>query len=80
MITAPYTSISLCEDWQTSINLSKAGSEMTKDWYIDLFSNTLADRTNETTLTITIPIAIYSSLSDEELALATSKNWTVAYA
>lgn len=79
-VKAPYTSISLCEDWQTSINLSQAGSKMTKEWYIDLFSNKLADRTNETTLTITIPSAIYSSLSNEELALATSKNWTVAYA
>lgn len=67
----------MCDDWQASINIAKASANCTIDWFIDLFTNKLADMTGQDAPQINIPLAIFEALSPEQLAIARNKNWTV---
>ena len=85
--TTPSVNFTMCEDWQASINIAVAAKNHTKDWFIDLFRNKLYDHSITTdtgdggmivsTGEITIPLAIFNALTDDELAIAENKNWTV---
>lgn len=84
---SPPTNFVMCEDWQASINITFAAKNHTKDWFIDLFTDKLHDFSQKIdigdddfiieTREITIPLAIFNELTDEELAIAEDKNWTV---
>lgn len=83
----PTINFTMCNDWQASINIAVAAKNHTKDWFIDLFRNKLYDHsiTMDTgdggmivsAGEITIPLAIFNALTDDELAIAENKNWTV---
>ena len=74
---APSVNFIMCDDWQASINISVAAKNYTVDWFIDLFTNKLADMTGQDAPQINIPLAIFEALSPEQLAIAQNKNWTV---
>lgn len=84
---APSVNFTMCDDWQASINIAVAAKNHTKDWFIDLFRNKLYDHSITTDTgdggmivsagEITIPLAIFNALTDDELAIAENKNWTV---
>ncbi len=59
-----------------SLNLS-ACSKLTKASVLDLF-NKLADITGKNTQKITLNANVKALLTDDEIAIATNKNWTVA--
>lgn len=76
-ISAPKTNFTMCSDWQASINIAVAAKNRPIDWFIDLFTNKLADMTGQDAPQINIPLAIFEALSPEQLAIAQNKNWTV---
>lgn len=79
------TTLNLCEDWQTSINLAVAGTQQNADWYKDLLENKLA--TVSTSKYIKVPSAMFNTLnttpctvegfSGTWIQYATSKGWNV---
>jgi hypothetical protein len=78
------TSFSMAKDWQASINIAVAASNWNKEKFIDLFENYLfdlsgvgADGTLYTERELTIPKAIYDTLTDDEFAIAENKGWIV---
>ena len=83
----PSVNFDMCGDWYPSINIAVAAKNRTKDWFIDLFRNKLYDHSITTDTgdggmivsagEITIPLAIFNALTDDELAIAENKNWTV---
>lgn len=83
----PTVNFDMCDDWQASINIAVAAKNHTKDWFIDLFRNKLYDHSITTDTgdggmivsagEITIPLTIFNALTDDELAIAENKNWTV---
>ncbi len=85
--TTPTVNFTMCDNWQASINIAVAAKNHTKDWFIDLFQNKLYDHSITTDTgdggmivsagEITIPLAIFNALTDDELAIAENKNWTV---
>ena len=86
-MNTPTDNFTMCEDWQASINIAVAAKNHTKDWFIDLFRNKLYDHSITTDTgdggmivsagEITIPLTIFNALTDDELAIAENKNWTV---
>jgi hypothetical protein len=77
--SAPKINFTMCSDWQASINISVAAKNHTIDWFIDLFTNKLAEVTPGSK-EINIPIAIYDAMSDSEedyIAIAENKGWIV---
>lgn len=75
--STPTVNFTMCDDWQASINIAVAAKNHTIDWFIDLFTNKLADMTGQDTRQLNIPLAIFEALSPEQLAIAQNKNWTV---
>lgn len=85
--TTPTVNFLISADWQADINIAVAAANHTKDWFVDLFANYLHDfaadsvpdgEAGETFMKeIVIPTAILDSLTEDELALAESKNWIV---
>lgn len=75
--SAPTINFTMCDDWQASINIAIAAANHTIDWFIDLFTNKLADMTGQDAPQINIPLAIFEALSPEQLTIAQNKNWTV---
>lgn len=83
----PSVNFTMCDDWQADINIAVAAKNHTKDWFIDLFANKLHDFSEVYDTgdggsffelrEITIPLAIFNALTEEELAIAENKNWTV---
>ena len=74
----PTVNFTMCDDWQASINIAVAAKNHIKDWFIDLFQNKLHDfSSTEETREICIPLAIFEAMTEDELALAKNKNWTV---
>ena len=74
----PSINFTMAKNWQASINIAIAAKNHTKDWFIDLFTNYLHDFSGtSTTKELTIPIGIFSELSDEEIDIAENKGWTV---
>lgn len=74
--------IILCEDWQTSINVSKLSVSTTPaSWYQDVIKTKLADRTGQDALIFTVPTAIFTTLNAElcDVEGHTDKTW-VEYA
>ena len=75
----------MAKDWQASINIAIAAKNHTKDWFIDLFTNYLHKFEPEEidggilldSRDITIPLAIFNELTDDEIAIAENKGWTV---
>ena len=51
---------------------------LTKECVLDIF-NQIADLTNSTTLTLKLASRYKYILTDEELAIATNKNWTISF-
>ena len=86
-MSTPTDNFTICDDWQASINIAVAAKNHTKDWFIDLFRNKLYDHSITTDTgdggmivsagEITIPLTIFNALTDDELAIAENKNWTV---
>lgn len=77
-MSTPTDNFTMCEDWQADINIAVAAKNHTKDWFIDLFKNKLHDfSSTEETREICIPLAIFEAMTEDELALAKNKNWTV---
>ena len=77
-ISAPTINFTMAKDWQASINIAVAAKNHSKDWFIDLFTNYLHDFSGtSTTKELTIPIAVFNELSDEEIDIAENKGWTV---
>lgn len=73
---------SMAKDWRASINIAIAAKNWTKDRFIDLFTNYLADMNSSDPTIInlaelTIPQSIYDELTDEEFAIAEDKGWTI---
>lgn len=83
--STPTINFTMAKDWQASINIAIAAQNHTKDWFIDLFTNYLHKFEPEEidggflldTRDITIPLAIFNQLTDEEFAIAENKGWTV---
>ena len=78
-IDVPKVNFTMCEDWQASINIAVAAKNHTLDWFIDLFTNKLAEVTPGSK-EINIPIAIYDAMSDSEedyIAIAENKGWII---
>ena len=81
----PSINFTMAKDWQASINIAIAAKNHTKDWFIDLFTNYLhkfePEEVDGGTLLefrdITIPLAIFNELTDDEIAIAENKGWTV---
>ena len=83
----PSVNFDMCGDWYPSINIAVAAKNHAKDWFIDLFRNKLYDHSITTDTgdggmivsagEITIPLAIFNAHTDDELAIAENKNWTV---
>lgn len=67
----------LAEGWNTNINLNPF-TELSVDNMVENFNN-LKDLTEESSKTITIPTIIYNALTEEQLLIAISKNWTIAF-
>ena len=63
-------------DWNFSVSLSSS-SYLTHDSIIGLLNN-LKDLTGDTAKTITLGSTNLAKLTDEEKAIATNKNWTLA--
>lgn len=61
---------------QAKINLSNCSS-LTKESVLDVF-NKVVDLTGKNTQQIALPSNVKALLADEEIAIATNKNWTVA--
>ena len=59
-----------------NLNLS-ASSKYTVDILVGMLA-ALADRTGQTTYTLTLGTSNLAKLSDEQKAVATAKNWTLA--
>ena len=76
-LITPSVNFTMCDDWQASINIAVAAKNHTIDWFINLFTNKLADMTGQDAPQINIPLAIFEALSPEQLAIAQNKNWTV---
>lgn len=68
----------LCPDWNCPLNI-RGIKNMTVENITEIFNN-LKDLTNEDSKTFTIKSDLYDSLSANILAIATNKNWTIAYA
>ena len=75
------TSVQLPEGWNISILISNGtnyfSNVLTHDSMVAILNN-LADMTSGTTKTITLGATNLARLSAEEIAIATSKNWTVS--
>lgn len=77
-MSTPKVNFTMCDDWQASINIAVAAKNHTKDWFINLFKNKIHDfSSTEETREICIPLAIFEAMTEDELALAKNKNWTV---
>lgn len=70
-----YSSTLSANNVQASLNLS-ASSVLTKTSVLDVF-NKVADITGKNTQKITLHADVKAQLTDEEIAIVTSKNWTV---
>lgn len=64
------------ENWNMSLRLS-VSSKLTADSMIAMFNN-LKDLTGETAKTLTLGATNLAKLTDEQKAIATNKNWTLA--
>lgn len=76
-LTASVEYLYLCPKWNCGFSLANI-SGITKENIIEIFNN-LKNLTNEDTKTLTIKSDLYESLSEQELSIATQKNWTIAY-
>ena len=63
------------ENWQYALNLSMTNN-LTHDTLVSIITN-LHDCTGETARALTIGATNLAKLSEEEIAVATAKNWTV---
>ena len=68
--------VQLGKDWNMSLLLSMSDN-FTVDSMVAMFNN-LKDLTNETAKTLTLGATNLAKLSDEQKAIATNKNWTLA--
>lgn len=68
----------LCPDWNCPLAIHNI-KNMTVENITEIFNN-LKDLTDENSKTMTIKSDLYNSLSADVLAIATNKNWTIAYA
>lgn len=76
-MTASVDYLYLCPEWNCGFSIANI-SGITKENIIEIFNN-LKDLTNEDTKTLTIKSDLYESLTEENLLIATQKNWTIAY-
>lgn len=68
--------IELGQDWNLSVNFSFT-SNLTADSMVTMF-NSLKDLTGSTAKTLTLGSTNLAKLTDEQKAIATNKNWTLA--
>lgn len=64
-------------DWNYSLHITL--NNLTKQSVIGIFNN-LKDLTGETSKKLTLSSVLQLQLTDEELAIATNKNWTISFA
>lgn len=69
-------SVTVGKDWNMSMNLN-ATTKLTVDSMVGIFNN-LKDLTGETAKVLTLGSANILKLTDEQRAIATNKNWTLA--
>lgn len=67
----------LCPEWNCGFSIASV-SGISKENITEIFTN-LKDLTNEASKTLTIQKALYESLDEATLSIATSKNWTIAF-
>lgn len=67
----------LCPEWNCGFSIANV-SGISKENITEIFTN-LKDLSNEASKTLTIRTDLYESLDEETLAIATSKNWTIAF-
>ena len=68
--------VQLGKDWNMSLRLN-VSNNLTVDSMVAMF-NSLKDLTGDTAKTLTLGSANLAKLTDEQKAIATNKNWTVA--
>lgn len=68
----------ISKDWDVGLKLSSA-YKLTKDSILSIFNN-VKDLTDSDTKTLTFSKYLAYDLTEEELAIATNKNWTVTFA
>ena len=67
----------LCPEWNCGFSIANV-SGISIENIAEIFTN-LKDLTNEASKTFTIKADLYNSLDEATLAIATSKNWTIAF-
>lgn len=67
----------LCPEWNCGFSIAPV-SGISKENITEIFTN-LKDLSNEASKTLTIQKALYESLDEATLSIATSKNWTIAF-
>lgn len=71
------TNFYMVDDWDASINIAVAASNWNKDRFIELFNDLVPCTPDSGSRELTIPSAIFDSLTEEEYAIAEDKGWIV---
>lgn len=71
------TNLMIAKNWDASINIAVAAKNWTKDRFIELFNDLVPCTTDGGSRELTIPSAIFDSLTEEEYAIAENKGWIV---
>lgn len=74
------TNFTMAKNWDASVNISKAAKNWTKDRFLELFEDLVPVNINGGTMAareLTIPAAIFDTLTDEEYAIAEDKGWVL---
>lgn len=67
----------MAKNWDASINIAVAAKNWTKDRFIELFNDLVPCTPDSGSRELTIPSAIFDSLTEEEYAIAEDKGWIV---
>lgn len=71
------TNLTMAKNWDASINIAVAAKNWTKDRFIELFNDLVPCTPDSGSRELTIPSAIFDSLTEEEYAIAENKGWIV---
>lgn len=74
--TAP-TNFTMAKEWDASVNIAIAAKNWTKDRFLELFEDLVLLSEMLTSRELTIPAAIFDSLTEEEYAIAEDKGWVL---
>jgi hypothetical protein len=71
------TNFTMAKNWDASINIAVAAKKWSKDRFIELFEDLVPLSEMFTSRELTIPAAIFDSLTEEEYAIAEDKGWVL---